>query len=48
MVELNFGQVYYEVERCACGNARTYLVPHAGGDIHDPADILEVLKEAVK
>jgi len=48
MVELNFGQVYYEVERCACGNARTYLVPHAGGDIHDPADILAVLKEAVK
>jgi 2-oxoglutarate ferredoxin oxidoreductase subunit alpha len=48
MVELNFGQIYYEVERCACGNAKTYLVPHAGGDIHDPADILAVLKEAVK
>ncbi len=48
MVELNFGQIYYEVERCACGNAKTYLVPHAGGDIHNPADILAVLKEAVK
>ncbi len=48
VVELNFGQIYYEVERCACGNAATYLVPHAGGDIHDPADILAALKEAAK
>jgi 2-oxoglutarate ferredoxin oxidoreductase subunit alpha len=48
VVELNFGQVYYEVERCACADAATYLVPHGGGDIHDPADILAALKEAVK
>ena len=47
-VEINFGQMSLEVERCAAGKAATYLVPHAGGDIHDPADILEVIKEAAK
>jgi len=48
VVEINFGQMSLEVERCACGKAGTYLVPHAGGDIHDPADILEAVKEAAK
>jgi 2-oxoglutarate ferredoxin oxidoreductase subunit alpha len=47
-VELNFGQVALEVERCACGKAGCYLVPHAGGDVHNPEDILEVIKEAAK
>ncbi|MFH1312379.1 MAG: 2-oxoacid:acceptor oxidoreductase subunit alpha [Candidatus Eisenbacteria bacterium] len=47
-VEINYGQMSLEVERCAAGKAATYLVPHGGGDIHDPADILEVLKEAAK
>ncbi len=48
VVEINFGQIALEVERCAGGKAGTYLVPHAGGDIHDPADILEAVKEAAK
>ena len=47
-VELNFGQVALEVERCAGGKAACYLVPHAGGDVHNPEDILEVIKEAAK
>jgi 2-oxoglutarate ferredoxin oxidoreductase subunit alpha len=47
-VEINYGQMSLEVERCVAGKAATYLVPHGGGDIHDPADILEVLKEATK
>jgi 2-oxoglutarate ferredoxin oxidoreductase subunit alpha len=47
-VEINLGQMAREVERCAAGKTATYLVSHAGGDIHDPADILEVLKEAAK
>jgi 2-oxoglutarate ferredoxin oxidoreductase subunit alpha len=48
VVEINFGQMALEVERCAAGKAGTILVPHAGGDIHDPADILQAVKEAAK
>jgi 2-oxoglutarate ferredoxin oxidoreductase subunit alpha len=47
-VELNFGQIALEVERCVAGKAGCYLVPHAGGDVHNPADILEAIKEAAK
>jgi 2-oxoglutarate ferredoxin oxidoreductase subunit alpha len=47
-VELNFGQIALEVERCAGGKAGCYLVPHAGGDVHNPEKILEVIKEAAK
>jgi 2-oxoglutarate ferredoxin oxidoreductase subunit alpha len=47
-VELNFGQIALEVERCAAGKAACYLVPHAGGDVHNPEDILEAIKEAAK
>jgi 2-oxoglutarate ferredoxin oxidoreductase subunit alpha len=47
-VEVNMGQMALEVERCAGGKAGCYLVPHAGGDVHNPEDILEVIKEAAK
>jgi 2-oxoglutarate ferredoxin oxidoreductase subunit alpha len=46
--ELNYGQIYYEVERCACGNAKTALVPHAGGGVHNPEDIYIKIREVVK
>jgi 2-oxoglutarate ferredoxin oxidoreductase subunit alpha len=46
--EINYGQVVLEVERCAAGKASTFHVPHMGGWVHDPLDILEVIKEAVK
>lgn len=46
--ELNYGQIYYEVERCACGNAKTALVPHAGGSVHNPEDIYNTIREVVK
>ena len=48
VVEINFGQMSLEVERNAGGKAGTYLVPHAGGDIHNPDDILDAIKEAAK
>lgn len=48
VVEINFGQMYLEVDRHAAGKAETYLVPHAGGDIHNPDDILKAVKEAAK
>lgn len=43
--ELNLGQMTLEVERCAAGRARTILVPHAGGWVHDPAVILAAIEE---
>jgi 2-oxoglutarate ferredoxin oxidoreductase subunit alpha len=46
--EINYGQVVLEVERCAAGKAATYHVPHMGGWVHDPDDILKVIKEATK
>jgi 2-oxoglutarate/2-oxoacid ferredoxin oxidoreductase subunit alpha len=46
--ELNLGQVVCEVERCAQGQATTHLVPHAGGAVHDPEDILRVIEEAAQ
>ena len=46
--EINYGQLVLEVERCAAGKAATYKVSHGGGWVHDPADILKVIEEAVK
>lgn len=48
MPEINLGQVVLEIERCAAGKADVYLVPHAGGWVHDPEDIYKVIEEAVK
>ena len=46
--ELNMGQISREVERVAGGAARTICVPHAGGSVHRPEQILEAIEEAVK
>jgi 2-oxoglutarate ferredoxin oxidoreductase subunit alpha len=46
--ELNLGQMVREVERCAGGKAKTILVPHAGGSVHHPEDILAAIQEAVR
>jgi 2-oxoglutarate ferredoxin oxidoreductase subunit alpha len=44
--EINMGQIALEVERCAGGRAQTILVPHAGGGLHDPDDVLEAIRRA--
>jgi 2-oxoglutarate ferredoxin oxidoreductase subunit alpha len=41
--ELNFGQMVHEVERAAAGRAPTLLVPHAGGTVLRPEEILEAI-----
>ncbi|KPJ51039.1 2-oxoglutarate ferredoxin oxidoreductase subunit alpha [candidate division TA06 bacterium DG_26] len=46
--EINYGQIALEVERCAAGKTKTVLVPHGGGWVHDPDDILNAIKEAAK
>jgi 2-oxoglutarate ferredoxin oxidoreductase subunit alpha len=46
--ELNLGQMVLEVERCAAGRAPTRLVPHAGGTVHHPEEILEAIAEVAQ
>lgn len=43
--EINYGQMAYEVERCAQGQAETVLLPLMGGTIHTPQDIMEAVQE---
>ena len=47
VVELNYGQVVLEVERLVAGQAKTILVPHGGGALHDPEQVLEVVEEVL-
>jgi len=46
--EINYGQMVFEVERCAGGRAKTVLVPHMGGGVHHPQSILQAIREAVQ
>jgi 2-oxoglutarate ferredoxin oxidoreductase subunit alpha len=46
--ELNYGQMAREVERCARDNCQVVVVPHAGGTMHDPKDILEAILMVAK
>lgn len=46
--EVNYGQMVREVERNAAGKTQVFSVPHCGGWVHNPEDILNVIKEAVK
>jgi 2-oxoglutarate ferredoxin oxidoreductase subunit alpha len=45
-VEINLGQVHFEVERCAGGKAPAVLVGHAGGTIIAPEEVLKAVREA--
>jgi len=44
--EINMGQIVREVERCAAGQAKVISVPHPGGNIHDPKDVLTAIRRA--
>jgi 2-oxoglutarate ferredoxin oxidoreductase subunit alpha len=48
MPELNMGQVVIELERCAAGQCRVLHVPHAGGTVHDPAEILAAIERGAQ
>jgi 2-oxoglutarate ferredoxin oxidoreductase subunit alpha len=45
--ELNMGQVVLEVERCAAGQARVIAVPHPGGSVHNPNDIVAAMERGL-
>jgi 2-oxoglutarate ferredoxin oxidoreductase subunit alpha len=44
--ELNLGQMVREVERCAVDRCGVLAVPHAGGEVHSPEEILEAIVAA--
>jgi 2-oxoglutarate ferredoxin oxidoreductase subunit alpha len=46
--EVNLGQIALEVERCSSGQALTHLIPHAGGGIHTPQQIIEGILEVLR
>ncbi|UCB43858.1 MAG: 2-oxoacid:acceptor oxidoreductase subunit alpha [Dehalococcoidales bacterium] len=46
--EINYGQISLEVERSVAGMSKVVLVPHMGGDVHDPETILEAIRQVVK
>ena len=48
MAEMNYGQVYYELDRCAKGLVPVLLAGHGGGMVHNPEDIYHAIKEAYK
>lgn len=43
--EINMGQVSLVVQRYIAGRAEVELVPHTGGGVHDPLDILEAIRK---
>lgn len=46
--ELNYGQMFFELERVVGGKADVHLVPHGGGTVHNPVTIYNCIMEAVK
>lgn len=46
--ELNMGQIVLEAERIASCNCKVVPIHHAGGWVHDPEDIYNVIKEISK
>ena len=46
MPELNYGQMFFELQRIVAGKAKTYLIPHGGGTVHDPEVICQKIMEA--
>ena len=48
MPELNYGQMFFEMQRVIGNKAASYLVPHGGGTVHDPEVIYGKIREAAK
>lgn len=46
--ELNMGQVVLEVERAAGGRCKVIPVPHPGGTVHKPEDILAAIEKGAQ
>jgi 2-oxoglutarate ferredoxin oxidoreductase subunit alpha len=46
VAEMNYGQVFYEVDRSARGKAPVVLAGHGGGTVHNIEDIVKKIEEA--
>jgi 2-oxoglutarate/2-oxoacid ferredoxin oxidoreductase subunit alpha len=46
--ELNYGQMVFEVERCAGRTVPCRLVGHGGGTVHKPDVIFEAIREVYR
>ena len=46
MPELNYGQLFYEMQRVIEGKTKSFLIPHGGGTVHDPQVIYRTIMEA--
>jgi len=44
--EINMGQIVREVERCTAGQTAVLSVPHPGGGIHKPEQVLNAIRRA--
>jgi hypothetical protein len=45
---MNYGQVFYEVDRSARGKAPVVLAGHGGGTVHNIEDIVKKIEEAYR
>lgn len=48
VAELNYGQVFFEVDRCARGKAPVVLAGHGGGTVHETDFIVSKIEEAAR
>lgn len=48
VAEMNYGQMFLEVDRLVAGRCPVKLVGHCGGMVHDPQDICNAIVEVVK
>ena len=48
MAEMNYGQIFYEVERAARGKAPVVLAGHGGGTVHEIGEIVKKIEEAYR
>lgn len=48
VAEINYGQIYYEVDRCTHGRTKVKLCSKLGGELHRPDEILKDIEEVVK
>jgi len=48
VAEMNYGQVFYEVDRSARGKAPVVLAGHGGGTVHNIEDIVKKIEEAYR
>jgi 2-oxoglutarate ferredoxin oxidoreductase subunit alpha len=48
MPELNYGQMFFEMQRVIEGKAKSFLIPHGGGTVHEPEVIFRKIVEAAQ